>query len=149
MRIHDVEQFQHNRCNPAEESGTGFPAEVTGFPLHLDVGLEPIWIQIISSRKKQDIRPGGHQRFPVRFQRAWVGAKILVGSKLHRVDEDADDRGVAGGNRFCHQAQMPLVETTHCGDEPNYLALFADPVSPRFHLLDRSDGLQGFGPVAE
>ena len=73
-------------------------------------------------------RAGGSQRrtaFLVRRERTRVVVRVLVGTELQRIDEDAGDHEVGALAGFLHQRDMTGVEVAHGRHETDAFALAA------------------------
>ena len=105
-------------------------------------GREARRIDLGGGRHKRQIDPRRPQQIEVGRLGPRIGAEILVGGELLRIDEDGGDDPVALGPRRADQRHMPGVQGAHRRHQPDALARPAPPGELAPQIGDRPRYLQ-------
>jgi hypothetical protein len=139
VRTAQVEQLQDDRGDAAEVIRPGAAAEETAQPGDLDVGGVPLRVHLLDGRQEQHVDVDAPGHLLVRVDVAGIATQVLVGRELRRVDEHADHDLVAIVAGGPHQAEVPLVERAHRGDQAHAEAVLPHDVEVLGQLPPRLD----------
>ena len=116
------EQFGHH----GQHSGEMARPIATAKPLAARSGLNSharsLPIHEGTSGSEHGVHIQGPQHFQVLFQIPGIGFKILIRTKLRRVDENGNHDLAQAAARF-HQTQVPLVKGPHGGNQHQGIVL--------------------------
>ncbi len=113
LRLHDREQLGDDGRHSPEMAGAAPPAQDILHPLHLDPGPVSRDVDLLVPGHEQGTGTGRARPLRVRLQGTRVGAVVLGGSELQRVDVDRNDDDPALGTGVRDQGFVPGVQGAH------------------------------------
>ncbi len=121
LRLHQVKELGHNGGDAAEVGRPRSALKRLGQSPSVNVGLESIWVDLLIGRDVHEIDRRRLQEVQIPVQVARILRKVLPGSELGRVHEDADHRAWALSPGLPHQGEMAFMEVPHRGHESHGL----------------------------
>ena len=112
-----LEQLEHDGGDAAEVSRPEPALQGRGDLRRLDEGRESRRVHLLGRRREYQIDTAPRQRLEVRLPSARILLQILLRTELRRVDKNRDDREVAFLMAAADEAQMPVVERAHRGNQ--------------------------------
>src|SRR5579885_2594887 len=158
VRLHYMEELCNDGRDALEVAGTELTVENARESRHLDArgSLRAVGIYLDNVRHEHQVAARVGQHSGVLRWRARIMREVLVGTELHRIDEDAGDKTIPVAARQLDQAYVPGVEIAHGGDEGDAPSLAAPAPHALAHAGNSGDGLHdsqkqcsgaGYAPV--
>ena len=118
-RADEVEQLQADGCDAAEVAGPVLALEQRAEPLDVDPGLEARRVDLLGRGDEEHVHARLFGELGIAILVARVALEVLALAELGRVDEQARDDGLVLAPRRLEQGEVPLVEGSHRGHEPD------------------------------
>ena len=103
---------------------------------HFNGRLKTLRIHLGSFWAKQGVRTDLFQHFSIILEAFRIFVKIGLLIELDRVHENRHHHDIAAFLAFTHEAEMPLMQEPHSGDEGDFLPFHAPGFRPALHVAN-------------